>query len=601
MSAYTTDIDTFVASSSVSIPFYQLTLPKTEKIKGRFIYNYYTRDEGISETVSLDAVDAQTDEYDFIVENWENGTYPRQIEIKFGSRDAYKKETLAVGTIAAASNDSKIIFEDAPFDTRFSSVLVHDTSIDEKIYNIISGSTPKRTKLSNDILNVAKLQSAGHRFSKADAREQVENLYSADIKSVNLGISTNNLFSYDLLNTVQIWQASAFVDEFASILPDAKNEQDEERTKTASGLFRITENEVDIELKSISSTFVRADTSRVSSFGINLVYPTQTTKVGYIIEKYGEQVDGTTLRYPDIVLEDASATSYTDYAVRYGGIYKYKIRTVYKTVITTANESGRDSFEGFKISSVLVASTGVFTTVNCEERIPPLPPNNISFQQTLEGLYIRWNFPINTQKDIKRFQIFRRPNIQQAFSLVKEINFDRTILPYTSGENVPVEKIIRSKGPVKHYIDDEFKNIDSDYIYALCAIDAHGYSSAYSEQFRVRFDKLTGKILISRISPEGAPKPYPNVNIQADFFSDIIKDSGHSRVRIYFDPEYRNVTLDGSNLNLISTTTTGQVTYKLNMTEINLGQSQTINIVIGDEKVTANGIPVSIARFYTAD
>jgi hypothetical protein len=117
----------------------------------------------------------------------------------------------------------------------------------------------------------------------------------------------------------------------------------------------------------------------------------------------------------------------------------------------------------------------------------------------------------------------------------------------------------------------------------------------------VRFDQITGKLVISRISTEGAPKPYPNVNIVGDFFSDIIKDSGHSRIRIYFDPEYSDVTRSGTSLSLISTTDVGAPTYRISMTELNIGQSQAVDIVVGSSVVNTDGIPVSIARFYTAD
>lgn len=591
MPSYITDVDILTATSSVSIPFYQITLPKDESISAEFVYNYYTRDEGISETVTLDAVDDESDQYDFIVENWENSIYPRQVNLTFSTKSKFTPESLADGILENAVLNKNIIYEDEPTNSKFCSAVVHDTSIDEKIYKIISGSTSKRTKKSNDILNVAKLQSLGYRFSKAETRQSVKALYDSDIKSANLPISLNNLFAYDVLNTTKMWQASAYADEFMSILSDALEVQKNERLKSIPTIFSITEDEIDLNLEDfaavsyISPTATPVDTDSV-------------TRVGFIVEKYGEQLDGTTLKYPDIVLSNSDITTYVDKFVRYGAVYKYKIRTVYKKILKTAERIDTLSFGGFKLYTVLIASTGEFTTVKCVETTPPLPPNNISFQQTLQGLFIRWNFPINPQKDIKRFQIFRRLDVRQPFSLIKEINFDQTILPYTTGENVPNEREIKSKGPIKHYVDDEFNDIDSDYIYSICAIDAHGYSSAYSEQFRVRFDKMTGKLLVTRVSIEGAPKPYPNVNITADFFADVIKDSGHSRVRIYFDPEYRDITRDGTSLNLISTSTTAGSPYRLSMTEINLGQSQVININIDEPIVTSSGIPVSLARFY---
>ena len=68
----------------------------------------------------------------------------------------------------------------------------------------------------------------------------------------------------------------------------------------------------------------------------------------------------------------------------------------------------------------------------------------------------------------------------------------------------------------------------------------------------------------------------------------------------WINPEYKDVTRDGNSLNLISVTNTSESSYKLSMTEINLGQSQTVNIAVREPSVTQNGIPVSIARFYKA-
>ena len=601
MSEYILDIDSLDTTSSVSIPFYLVSLPATEKIDSVFVYNYYTRNEGVSEVVTLDAVDAMSDDYSFILENWENGVSPRQINLTF-SNASYDAVTLDVGTITNALNNNQIIYEDAPFDASFTSITVHDTSIDEKVYNFLPGGIDAGSlAVSRDFLSPSRQQSLGYRFSKAQASKSVVSSFESDIKSINLGISFNDLIISDVLDTAKRWQSSIFADEFAYAAQELSPVQQNSRNAASSNPFLITESDVDISVKSISSTHTEASLFDTGTTLRDEIGRYDTKKVGYIIEKYGEQLDGTTFRYQDIVIEDPSLTTYTDSTVRYGAVYKYKIRTVYKATIIVASKESDGSISGYDITGVLVASTGKYTSIQCIEAVPPPPPNNISFQQTQAGLYIRWNFPVNSQKDIKRFQVFRRSSTSDPFTLIQEINFDKTILPYTTGENVPESIVQITDGPIKHFIDSEFYNLSSDYIYAICSIDAHGYSSQFSEQFRVRFDQITGKLVISRISTEGAPKPYPNVNIVGDFFSDIIKDSGHSRIRIYFDPEYSDVTRSGTSLSLISTTDVGAPTYRISMTELNIGQSQAVDIVVGSSVVNTDGIPVSIARFYTAD
>lgn len=600
MSSYITDVDLFDVTSSISIPFYQISLPEGEKIQTQFVYNYYTRNEGVSEEVFLDPIDAESDQYRFVMENWEKGVFPRQVNITFGIASSYPPAELDSGVLTNALKSEKIIYEDSPFSTTFSGVSVHDTSIDEKIYKSFSGlESGSISRKSRDFLNITKLQSTGHRFSKAQTRQEIANLYDQDVKSINLSISMNNLFVSDVLKTAVLWQASAFADEFATPIEEAQILQDTSRSENTNP-FLITEKELDVSLKVVESRLIRSLDILTSPTAF--LDTLATEKIGYIIEKYGEQIDGSTRRYPDIVIENPLETGFVDSSVRYGGVYKYRIRTVYRTYVISPNKTGNASFDEFYgVCTVFVASKGAYASVRCEEKIPPLPPNNISFQQTLAGLYIRWNFPINTQKDIKRFQVFRRTNIDMPFSLQREINFDQTIFPYTTGEDIPKRLVEYSVGPIKHFIDSDFSDIDSDYIYAICSIDAHGLSSAYSEQFRVRFDKITGKLIVSRISAEGAPKPYPNVNVLGDFFSDLIKDSGHSRIRIYFDPEYSDVTRAGKSMSLISSGEIGSPNYKLNLTEINLGKSQTFDIYMNKSQVDTTGIPVSIARFYTAD
>jgi hypothetical protein len=150
-------------------------------------------------------------------------------------------------------------------------------------------------------------------------------------------------------------------------------------------------------------------------------------------------------------------------------------------------------------------------------------------------------------------------------------------------------------------LDTDFVKLNSDFIYAVCCIDAHGYSSAYSEQFRVRFDQLNAKLLITRVSTADAPKAYPNVNILGDFFEDLITSSGLKRIRLYFDPEYPDVLdQNGRSLKLLNISRGDETAYKLVLTEANLALNQTINIKIADNKLSKLGIPPSQARFYTA-
>ena len=79
---------------------------------------------------------------------------------------------------------------------------------------------------------------------------------------------------------------------------------------------------------------------------------------------------------------------------------------------------------------------------------------------------------------------------------------------------------------------------------ALCCIDARDLSSNYSMQFNVSFDRYRNSIVKDLISPSGAPKPYPNFYLKGTLTEDVMKDSGHFRLSVFFDPEYLTVMDD---------------------------------------------------------
>ena len=118
---------------------------------------------------------------------------------------------------------------------------------------------------------------------------------------------------------------------------------------------------------------------------------------------------------------------------------------------------------------------------------------------------------------------------------------------------------------------------DSTYIYALCSIDAHDFSSNYSQQFAMSFDRYKNKLVKQLISPSGAPKAYPNFYLlpgigvgvgNTNLTVDAMKDSSHTQMKIYFDPEYLGVrNSEGKPLRLIDTDSNGAL-YKLQIINV---------------------------------
>ena len=67
---------------------------------------------------------------------------------------------------------------------------------------------------------------------------------------------------------------------------------------------------------------------------------------------------------------------------------------------------------------------------------------------------------------------------------------------------------------------------------------------------KVEFDQNTNKIRLRNISQPGAPRQYPNMYISPTeaqningvrLTEDVMKDSMHTKMRVYFDPEHYSV------------------------------------------------------------
>ena len=182
---------------------------------------------------------------------------------------------------------------------------------------------------------------------------------------------------------------------------------------------------------------------------------------------------------------------------------------------------------------------------------------------------------MNTQRDIKQWQIFRRTSIDEPFELQKVYDFDdSTVQEKDPGEeSVDPRLVEKLTSPKNFYVDFDF-NKEAKFIYSVCSVDAHGLSSNYGMQFEVSFDRYKNKIQKKLISKSGAPKAYPNMLLERDTFVDTIKDTGHKKLRIVFSPEYLKVKdIENNDLGLLKTDENS--VYRLSLINADL-QKQTI-------------------------
>jgi len=327
-----------------------------------------------------------------------------------------------------------------------------------------------------------------------------------------------------------------------------------------------------------------------------------------MIQKYEVLPDETTNFIGVLYSDNPNGLFIVDPEVRYGGNYIYKVRTIceVKTIVRTVTDRpDTNSLEGLAIATVLIASEGETISATCVERIPPPPPENIrigfNFRRKLP--FLSWQFPLNPQRDIKRFQIFRRYSLDQPFMLIAELNFDDSLIPGEVAEIALEENLHKFATPIVNFTDTSFE-AGSQPIYTIASVDAHGMSSNYGAQIMMKYNKYLNKIQTTLVSRPGAPKPYPNLLVEVDSFEDAIKISGYERMKVFFDPEYykvfkneKKILRAGNRFKTIKREVSQEFlrvnpkkdTYQMHIINLDLQKDEIVNIRIADK----SGSPMS--------
>ena len=284
-----------------------------------------------------------------------------------------------------------------------------------------------------------------------------------------------------------------------------------------------------------------------------------------------------------------------DEAVNYGKSYIYETRPV--MMQSYAGQANGPVRNFYLILGNRISSYGI----KCIERESPEPPSYLELNYDLNkrGIRLKWCLPRNRQRDIVNFQIFRRESPFEPFMLIKEIrrrnirSLDGTLENF---ENVN-EDIIENYDYFKcSYIDNSIQN-NKVYIYAVCCIDVHGLSSAYSTQVAGKFNSLTSRLDVDTISLAGALKQYPNQFFPRktkffDFENDVISNTpivkNKSKMNIYFTPDYKtivNVNEPTQIININRNEDEIENYFSVSLTNINTLKTAKQNIYIQDREV----------------
>lgn len=604
--------------SQPSRPLHFIDVPEVRKFQAIFKYNFFMKDESINDSTPLinyvrsRTFDQFTDS-DVILQ----GRIPRYVKLSWtpsqlyglpGSSQNLRRENQQGrnnNSSLITSNYKKIVFEDQISSLNFCAITLNDGAIDKKIYAFVSGAYDLHTlgeknfsgdakfqKIANikDLFDSSDVDFISDAISQADLSygilkkkdlhqvgsqndirpENIKNSLYESLKRLDVNFSLNTKIGASIVEK-SIRDPFCPYTEDLFFLKDKLKEMGEIANRT-----RGTElNELDYKPK----------IEFIEIFPISTIYGEENYQelVGYVVDKYEVLKDGTIKEYQPIIVENSQIGDIIDVNIKYGTKYVYSVRTIAAIKMPMSNqETGELSLVKFLVSSKSSENLYVETK---EMKAPPHPADiNFSWDYANQNLLIRWGLPVDSQRDVKRFQVFRRSKIEHPFELIKEYDFDDSVVLYSSNENSHPKFTTKLVAPITSFVDEEFTK-ESNYIYALCSIDAHGLTSNYSAQFQISFDKIKNKISKKIISHSGAPKPYPNLYLPGNGMVDVAHVHGpHSKkATIFFTPQcYEVIDSVGNAQRALETNLTGG-SYKFNFINVDNQKNEILSIEIEDK------------------
>lgn len=555
--------------SDPSLSIDEINVPEITDLSAEFIYNYYVSDERTL-PVSEEFVNKSLDKiprYNLI--KWS----PPKLSI-FQTQS--QSQSFAIAG-AIQENSDKLISEDSSLNKKYYQHTFSNTSTveqgvsDLEIYSRMSGlQAESMVKMAEQQIKIVADTSA----SDTAKDNKISNLLDSYTKLSNFPKSSLGLKI--IKDGKEIKDQEDFLDSISkstltriklhgSIIPDifqdSVESETEQNTKNFNKAYANSTN-----LSNNSPDLISVDPVKVD--GINNASYTYLRQpimlMGYVIDKYKTTTAGFE-KISTFYIEDPATSVYVDRAILYGETYFYVIRVV-AAVQTLLYADPNDGSTSTQLATLYVMSRNSSVPVECFEYVPPPPPEDIEFSFDYEkmNLFIHWEMPSNPQKDIKQFQVFRRKTIKEPFELIAQYGFDMSDpgpggKKYITNEVVDANNIVNMldenkilvknfRYPVYSHLDKDFLvdtefYVSSEYIYAVCSIDAHGMISNYSEQWHVQFDSNKNKLAVKSICSPGSPRQYPNMNLKVDTFKDTIHVDGKDlkKLKIFFTPEYLKI------------------------------------------------------------
>lgn len=599
-----------IGESLPSLPITIADIPEIQTFSATFNYNFYRADELINPSI---ATNARPNTVDF------SRNVPRYVRLSWnkvnaGSSTVVRQEFV---DISIEANAEKILDEDdlslAYFDTfkqQENSFVTERQRYLSRLYGQIN-----YNRVNAGLTDVVK---ALHEITPENVTQAYLNKY------LNYAYTNNT-------STTQT-NPAASLEDIATVVPVANKAFGTlfHEKLTNDSLLAITPSMVD-GLSNLFSTqnTVKEYANRFngSQYDISLDNPISVTvsdlqvdfglvfqTTGYVIERYRQLASGELVEKTTFYVESPDTTEFFDTQVLYNQRYVYFIRVITALQTLTFDPENRVNV----ISTFLVGSKLTRTMVMCEDLTPPEPPTDffIRWDYGLKKPVLTWNFPIDTRRHIKYFQVFRRKNVgdirpaQLAFELVRMYDFNdlqngfQTFFVAPPAGTTGLFQFLQGEGNIDNstvinestitnlnvfsptcYIDDDFDK-ESYYIYAVACVDAHGITSNYSNQIGINFNKQRNTIDRVDASAPNAPKPYPNLYLNKDAFVDTIKNEGYSQMTVVFNPEYYELTQrNGENIKIVNFGPENK--YRIQLINTDLQTDQFVDITVIDNRTNS--------------
>jgi hypothetical protein len=559
----------------ISRPIHTIDAPFPEKPDLKFVYNFFVADERVNDKApsiskpigALTTQELRLKVPRYVIINWKKTRFDKQ-----RTRDIESNREFF-------SSNEKIIYDETSILSDMTLLYFQDLDHKNRVGERFEASARLRGILSGSSTDIAaKLNAITSDDTDGDLIQRYVSLAAqgrslfingdALIEPVDASAAEQLTMIIDQDYTLKASRQSG-TSPVASSAAGVKQNSESMRVSSIGRKNKLPlESEMELELESVSD-FKSGPRSNVGT----------VEHLGYVVERFAVSNNDRVVQKRRFFIASPKITSYIDVEIQYGVQYLYSVRNLAAFYVNTVRDNGEVLTSRFLVAS----RPSTFSNVMTSEYIPPPPPSDLNFLWDYQraSLQINWAFPSNPQRDIKGWQLFRRRGLDEPFSLISQIDFDDSIIRTPSAENVDPSLIKRYESPVTFFIDPEFDK-DSEYIYAVCSIDAHAMTSNYSMQYRVSFNRIQNRLIKTLISQSGAAKQYPNTYLKAELSLDSVRSSNIENIRVYFDPEYLKVTdNDGRDLKVLKTDTRSGV-YRISLLSTDRQTQANVDISVKD-------------------